>query len=303
MSRKPPAPAPNSLPPLAPASRACRYHSSTCVSLRPATERSLELPVAVEQRPDALDIAPAERLAHLVGEIAHPEQRRGGAALDDRLTLSAEHVGGRALTPSVEEHERAVKTLQCLRGTDDRLDSDASLAGHELDEVEASMRRRVLVLAADRLSQDVDLDVRRLLGQISGRSKYALVCIQRVQQPNRHGAGGAQSSALRRHIRQCHQVQAPGKARQAQSLPHQLVLDLAGGGDDLGSRVADPQVALEAGGNDDMDPLVDRSGDDSAAVLVTEVGKIGAPSDKRHAQGRLGDDHARRSIVAISRQR
>src|SRR5205807_9534479 len=71
----------------------------------------------------------------------------------------------------------------------------------------------------------------------------------------------------------------------------------------LGAGVADPQVALEAGRDDHVNPLVDRGRYDGSTVPLAEDGQIGASADERHPQWRLGDDHARRPAAVTDQQR
>ena len=59
------------------------------------------------------------------------------------------------------------------------LDGDAT-ALLEAEDVEAAESGGVLILLADRLPEDVHLDVRGLLGELSGRDALASIGVERV---------------------------------------------------------------------------------------------------------------------------
>ena len=86
-------------------------------------------------------------------------------------------------------------------------------------------------------------------------------------------------------------IDASGHAGHAHGLADELVLDVGGTVDDLRPRVADPHVALEAGCQHDVDPLVDARRDHGAAVLVVEVGQIRTATDEADPQWRSRNDH------------
>ena len=130
----------------------------------PEAERPLQLPALVEQLGEGVEVAGAgDRLAHLVGQVAHrPEDGHlvGGPA---RLLLE-DLVGAPGLA-GVEQERPPLQLLQGLGPARDRLGVDG-VVGVEPEVIQAAEGRGVLVLAADRLLEDVDLDLAGLLGQL-----------------------------------------------------------------------------------------------------------------------------------------
>ena len=82
--------------------------------------------------------------------------RRSTAAR--RISLASAGLAG------VDQERPPLQLVEGLGPAGDRLDVDR-VVGVEPDVVQAAEGRRVLVLAADRLAEDVDLDPAGLLGQ------------------------------------------------------------------------------------------------------------------------------------------
>src|SRR4051794_20535929 len=99
----------------------------------------------------------------------------------------------------------------------ERFDADPAAPWQELDQVEPSDGRRVLILTADRLCQRLDLDPRRLLGKCHRRLVDALIGVERREQPDHHRTRGPETGA-RRQIRKSYHVQPTRHAGDAESL-------------------------------------------------------------------------------------
>ena len=149
-SRKPPPPAPSSLPPMAPARRAAVVPLVDLVVADPAAQRSLQLPPLVQQVREPVEVPLAgQGVPHLVGQVAHRAEhvhavhRRVGLPLQDRVGVSR--------LAGVEQEDPLLQFRQRLGPAGDRLDVDR-VVRVEPDVVQPAEGRRVLVLAADRLA-------------------------------------------------------------------------------------------------------------------------------------------------------
>ena len=69
---------------------------------------------------------------------------------------------------------------------------------------------------------------------------------------------------------------------------------------DLLDGVVDVDVIVKTVLDDDVDVLIDRSGEHRSAVDAVVVGKVGAAAEEAEAQGSLSDDHAAIPKVAGS---
>ena len=162
--RNPPPPAPRILPPMAPCFRARSYHSSmssiadrrrpgssSAASFRGAFRRNCPGRWRTARRawpaPSATSCARLLRAAALLAVFAF-------CCFQDRI--------GRAGDARVEQQQPALKFRLGFRLADDRIDEHAAV-GVEADALEAAIGGDVLVLLADRLAADVDLDAAGLL--------------------------------------------------------------------------------------------------------------------------------------------
>jgi hypothetical protein len=187
----------------------------------------------VKELTDGVRVAETEALAELVREIAHLDERLRDAPVANRGALLAEDLVGRSLPAGVEEEQRAMETLERGRRTDHGLDPDTAAAGQELDEVEPTEGGGVLVLAADRLAEDLDLDPRGVLRELKRGLVDPLECVQRVQEPDGDRARGTEARALRGDVCERHDVDAARNAGEPHRLTDELVLDGRGVLDDL----------------------------------------------------------------------
>ena len=67
--------------------------------------------------------------------------------------------------------------------------------GQKAEAGDPAESRDVLVLLADRLLEDVDLDLARLLGQLAGVDQVLLLRVQRLEQSRGEAAGRPQPCA------------------------------------------------------------------------------------------------------------
>ena len=162
----------------------------------------------------------------------------------------------------------------------------------ELEGRDAAEGRDVLVLFADGLPQDVDLDVTGLLGQHLARDEVLIQRMQRAQQGDRETAGRTQASpggnigkADDLQVRRAHGDHAQGFADDG-------VLDLVHGLHYFGGGILDEVLRLEGLVERDVDVFIDGGGEDEAPVFAVVGGKVGATASQGNAQRAAGDDHA-----------
>ena len=161
----------------------------------------------------------------------------------------------------------------------------------ELDELQSAVGGDVLVLLADRLAADLDLDAAGLRRQPLGAHEPAGEGVERVEQADRVAARGAEPRALRGHVGDRGDLDAALDPDEAERLADQLVTQLGGAVHHLGDRVARPDAVVELAVDRDVDVLVDRGAEHGAALAPVERAQVGAPAGKADAQRRPGDDH------------
>ena len=86
-------------------------------------------------------------------------------------------------------------------------------------------------------------------------------------------------------------------AAEAQRLAKDPVLDLVDGVDRLGLRIGEADAVVEAPVRADVDVLVDRGGDQEAAVNRRVARQVGAAAAQREAHRRAGNDHLDGSVA------
>ena len=161
-----------------------------------------------------------------------------------------------------------------------------------------AVRGDVLVLLADRLLEDVDLDLARRLGQLARRQRRAAGERQRLQQADGEGAGGAHPGPGG-DVGHRGDLQRLAVPVADQRLAQDRVADLARVVDLLELRVLEPVAALEDRVREHVDVLVDRPADQEAAVLAVVGGQVGPAAAERDAQRRAAEDHAHRASSTI----
>ena len=167
------------------------------------------------------------------------------------------------------------------------------VAGRELEAGQPAERGDVLVLLADLLLEQVDLDVAGLLGQLARVDQVLLVGVERLQQRGREAAGRAEAGAGRDVGHAGDLQRAAVDLHQAHRLADDRVLELVGRWHPLQAGVLDDQVVDERVVDRDVDILVDRAGDQEAAELLVVGGEVGAAAPQRDPQRATRDNHGR----------
>ena len=158
---------------------------------------------------------------------------------------------------------------------------------------DSAIRGDVLVLLSDRLVQAVDLDLAGRAREVVRQDRAAAMRVERLHERGRETAGRAEAGAggdvgergdldLRRA-----EVEHPD------GLADDRMLDVVGTLDVFELRVLEEDAADERPHHGDVDVLVDRRGDEEAAVLAVVRAEVGAAAAERDPQRATGDDHAR----------
>ena len=174
----PPAPEPAALPPSAPpgphgvgqALHARRAHARV--------ERPLVLPVSVEQRADAGDVAGAQRVGHPLRHLPEPVQRGGHGAVAAVVGVHdpADGGAGEPGRAGVHEHHPALQLREHGGVEGQRLDRGVGVA--ELEAEEAAEGRGELVLSA---AGDGGLDCLETARQIRHGARIAGLTPRRTE--------------------------------------------------------------------------------------------------------------------------
>ena len=160
------------------------------------------------------------------------------------FACSLEHRGRRALDARVVDDEVRLEVVDDLVAHGQPLDVDRAV-GVERHRADAAVGGDVLVLLADGLLQDVDLELARLAGELLGGHELALEGVQAVEQRDGEAARRAEPR-VRRHVGQAVELEAPLDARHLERGLEDAVLDLVDAVDDLALRVGEADVVLEA---------------------------------------------------------
>jgi len=262
-------------------------------------ERSLELPVRVQDLSQPVELPAPERRRQLEGEVLDAvELDQAISGLRPLLGEDPVRLAGPAGEVEVEPRAELAHVVVRER---ELFDLDLAVPP-EAEGAQPAVGRDVLVLLADRLAQALDLDLAGLPGQTLGGDLLALVHVERVQQPDGERARRAEARPLGGDVREQRHLDAVVDAAHAHGLADQLVLDLGDVGDDLLVHGVEVDVVVEPFFDDHVGELVDRGGDDEPLPLCVVGGEIRAAARERDAQGGLGDDHAALSIRAKSSQ-
>ena len=287
-SRKPPPPAPSSLPPCAPARQSRVVPVVDLFVGDPKAQRALQLPAGVQQSGELVDVGGAgERMPHRVGQVAHFREHAhaGGRALGLLLQDRARF----ALLVGIDEQNPRFELR--LRGglQGHRFDVDR-IIGIEADVVHAAKGRGVLILLADRTPQNVELDLAGFQGELIAAGDTAHVGVEHVQQADRERAGRAHSGAGG-HIGDRRDLQVFVQADFAQSFAHQVVLNLVHVLGELGLGISNANGGLEAMVDRDVHVPLDGHAQHGAVLLAIVGRQVGSSAGKAHAKWRLRDDH------------
>ena len=135
----------------------------------------------------------------------------------------------------------------------------------ELEAGDAAESSDVVVLLARRASEQVDLDVRRLLGKIAGGDVLALERVQGPQQADRERPGRAEAGSGG-DVGQADDLERRADIVQRERAADDRVVDLIDLLDPLERRVLEEVVVGERPVDADVDVLVDRGRDDEASA-------------------------------------
>ncbi len=215
---------------------------------------------AFEERPDieADCLRPVEIGSHLLV----PALRASDLIGEDR--------GCGASFAGVEEEEVVPQPLERFAREGERLDVDRAVAIERV-RADPAVRGDVLILLAGGLTENVDLDLARILCETPGRDGDATCERERLQETHRERAGRAQTRP-RRHIGDHAHFERIAVPVAQQRLAQDRMADLGWIVDLLELRVLHPVPALEDRVGEHVDVLVDRPADQEAAVLTVVGG-------------------------------
>src|SRR5438874_2399210 len=206
------------LPPL-PTVKTCFSFRYARKSISPiSARRSLQLPVPMEKSAHSVGVACTEPVTELIRKVPHRLERRNRGAVADRSSLSFEHLFGGAVAPREVEEQRPVETLERPGRQDNWLDADAATVWQKFDQVQPADCRRVLILAADRLPENLDLDLARLLGEPRRRFVHTLKGVESVQEPDGYSARRAEARPAGGDVGERHDVYTARNARRLHRL-------------------------------------------------------------------------------------
>ncbi len=154
----------------------------------------------------------------------------------------------------------------------------------------------------DRLFQDVDFDVARLFGELSGGNPFAAERVQRVQQTHREAARAAEAGG-RRQIRHRADVNGRLDFQQSQTLPRDVVLDLIDGLDLLALGIIEPDRFIEHAAvafDGHVNVLIDRRAQHHAGLALVKIREIRAAAGKAHPERRARHDETGVCGAALS---
>ena len=150
----------------------------------------------------------------------------------------------------------------------------------------------ILVLLADRLLEDLDLDAAGLLGQLLRMDQILLQRVERLQQRRGETPGRPEARASR-HVGHAGDLQMRRPdPRRSQRFANQGMLHLVDRPDPLHVGVLDDQVLDECLVQRDIDVLVDGRGDDEPAVLAVVRGQVRPAAAQGNPQRATRDDQS-----------
>ena len=165
-------------------------------------------------------------------------------------------------------------------------------SGVEPEARDSAERRDVLVLLADRPSEDVDLDAACLLGELGGADVLALPGVQSAQEAHGEGARRPQPGP-RGDVREADDLDPWTDRMELERGPDDGMRDLAGVLDTFECRILEEVVLRERPVDADEDVLVDGRRDHEAGPLREVRREIRSPASEGDAQRRAGDQHGR----------
>jgi hypothetical protein len=161
----------------------------------------------------------------------------------------------------------------------------------ELYQIHSPIRRRVLVLFADRLTKQFDFEDTGLVRKRLLGDEYAAIGIERIYKSDRERTRRSEPSPAG-NIRDGGDLDSRIDALHSQSLPQDRMLNLVNAIDQLGARVFQVIFGrVKKRMNDDEAVLRNGAGQHSSAPLTIERRDVRAPAGKAYAKGRAGYYH------------
>jgi hypothetical protein len=260
----------------------------------PARALLLVLPVGIHQLGEPDQVAGLERLSRVVADLLDEVQVGGhpGVLL---LALAVLLLEDRTRRPRVAGEEEEEVVFQVVEGVLVDLQGPGldPAVGQELEASDAPERGAILVLLADRLLEEIELDAARLFGQLAGMDR---VLVQRVQHLEKGRGEAARRSQARpgRDVGHAGDLQrAAVAAEESQRLPDQGVLDLLDPLHLLHLCVLEQDLRHESSVDCQVNILIDRGRHHEAAVVAIIGRQVGSPAAERDAERTPGDDHDR----------
>ena len=176
---------------------------------------------------------------------------------------------GRRVSRVVRKKQRQIvfQVVQGHRVQPQRCHRDA-VVGPEFETCDPAERSDVLVLLADRLSQQIQLNVTGLLRKLLPADVVPFHAVERPQQGGRETSGRSQAGSGG-NVRHADDLDVRNaEAHQLQSLPHDRMLHVLRTRDNLHFRVLDDHLREERLMQGNVDVLVDRRGDHKTAVTA-----------------------------------
>jgi len=198
---------------------------------------------------------------------------------------------GRVARIAREEHEQVFfEIVQRAVADVERVDGDLAVL-MKFEAGETAVRGDVLVLFADGLLQDFDLDFAGFFGDNSGIDVFPLERVHGAQQTDSEGSRGTEAGAGG-DVGHADDFDRRGHFVQAQRFADERVPDFVDADGVLKGGIFQQVSAAEGFVDADVDVLVDRRGDDESAETAVIRRQIGTSASDRDAKWGAGDDHA-----------
>ena len=218
-------------------------------------------------------------------------------AVDHRLVMRAaprilvlQDARGRAREAGEEEEQAVLEREAGLLIDRERRGIDRAVFP-EREAGQATEGGDVLVLLADGLAQQVDLDVAGLLGQLARVNQRAAVGVERAQERSGEAARGTEASAGGDVGKGGDLDLRLAEIELAQRLADDAMANRVDGLDVLDLGVLQVDAGGERLDDGDVDVFVDRRGDEEPLVLAIVRGEVGAAAAEGYAKRAANDDH------------
>ena len=205
---------------------------------------------------------------HGAGQVAHPAEH--GHPVAGAFALLLEDGVGGARGAGVEHEGASFEFVENFGTAGDRLDVDG-VVGMKADVVEPAEGGGVLVLPADGLAQDVDLDLARLACDALGADDLPLEGIKRLEQSAGERTGGAHAGAGGQ-VADGGDLDIAIEAGHAEGFANDGVLDVVDRLGDFGFGVADADRFFESMAHGDVHMFFDGHAEHRARFVAVEGG-------------------------------